>query len=136
ALTAQLTTVLGALRAELVQLVAEIRDSGVQQNVEILTRKYPRDVQEQFARQVASDIGFDFARGRLDVTHHPFCSGLGPNDCRITTRYDEHHFPGAFFGVLHEAGHGIYDQGLRSEWYGLPPGEAVSLGVHESQSRM
>ena len=60
----------------------------------------------------------------------------GPHDCRITTRYDEHHFPGAFFGILHEAGHGIYDQGLRAEHYGLPPGEAVSLGIHESQSRM
>ena len=61
---------------------------------------------------------------------------MGPNDCRITTRYDQHHFPGAFFGVLHEAGHGIYDQGLRTDCYGLPPGEAVSLGIHESQSRL
>ena len=70
------------------------------------------------------------------MTHHPFCSGLGPHDCRITTRYDEHFFPSAFFGILHEAGHGIYDQGLRSEQYGLPPGSYVSLGIHESQSRM
>ncbi len=84
----------------------------------------------------ARDIGFDFHRGRLDVTTHPFCSTQGPHDCRITTRYDERHFPGAFFGALHEAGHGIYDQGLRTDWYGLPPGEAVSLGIHESQSRM
>ncbi|MEX0977907.1 MAG: carboxypeptidase M32 [Pirellulales bacterium] len=78
----------------------------------------------------------DFRRGRLDVTAHPFCTELGPNDCRITTRYDEHFFNGAFFGTLHEAGHGIYDQGLRTDWYGLPPGEYVSLGIHESQSRL
>ena len=70
------------------------------------------------------------------MTTHPFCTGLGPHDCRITTRYDERHFPGAFFGILHEAGHGIYDQGLPPEQFGLPPGDAVSLGIHESQSRM
>jgi carboxypeptidase Taq len=61
---------------------------------------------------------------------------MGPDDCRITTRYDEHHFPGAFFGILHEAGHGIYDQGLRRDQFGLPPGMPISLGIHESQSRM
>ena len=61
---------------------------------------------------------------------------MGPNDCRITTHYNERWFPAAFFGILHEAGHGIYDQGLRIDQYGLPPGDAVSLGIHESQSRM
>ncbi|MCC7085277.1 MAG: carboxypeptidase M32 [Pirellulales bacterium] len=136
ALTSQIASVLADLRDQLVPLVAEIRDSGRRQKIEILARHYPRDVQERFAKGAATEIGFDFHRGRLDVTHHPFCSGMGPNDCRITTRYDEHHFSGALFGVLHEAGHGIYDQGLRGDWYGLPPGEAVSLGIHESQSRM
>jgi carboxypeptidase Taq len=72
----------------------------------------------------------------LDVTAHPFCSGLGPHDCRITTRYDEQFFNAAFFGILHEAGHGIYEQGLPVEHYGLPLGEAISLGIHESQSRL
>jgi len=57
-------------------------------------------------------------------------------DCRLTTRYDERHFPGAFFGVLHEAGHGIYEQGLDRSAFGTPIGDAASLGVHESQSRM
>src|SRR5690606_32744958 len=75
-------------------------------------------------------------RGRLDVTAHPFCSGMGPDDCRITTRYDEHFFSTALFGILHEAGHGLYELGLRSEQYGLPAGQAVSLGIHESQSRL
>jgi len=70
------------------------------------------------------------------VTHHPFCSGLGPHDCRLTTRYDERFFNSAFFGTLHEAGHGIYDQGLRPDQFGLPAGTYVSLGIHESQSRM
>jgi carboxypeptidase Taq len=61
---------------------------------------------------------------------------MGPHDCRITTRYDERFFPSAFFGILHEAGHGIYEQGLRPDFYGLPPGSYVSLGIHESQSRL
>jgi carboxypeptidase Taq len=70
------------------------------------------------------------------VTAHPFCCSPGPHDCRITTRYNEHAFSEAFFGILHEAGHGIYEQGLRTDQYGLPPGEATSLGIHESQSRL
>ena len=61
---------------------------------------------------------------------------MGPHDCRITTRYNERHFNEAFFGILHEAGHGLYEQGLRTDHYGLPTGEAISLGIHESQSRM
>jgi carboxypeptidase Taq len=84
----------------------------------------------------AAAFGFDFNRGRLDVTAHPFCTEAGPNDCRITTRYNERHFNEAFFGILHEAGHGLYEQGLPSDQYGLPTGVAISLGIHESQSRM
>ncbi|HTQ37580.1 MAG TPA: carboxypeptidase M32 [Pirellulales bacterium] len=134
--TSRIAQVLAELREQLVPLVAAIGQSGREPNVEILTRSYDIANQEQFAKHVAEQCGFDFKRGRLDVTAHPFCTNNGPNDTRITTRYDERHFPGAFFGVLHEAGHGIYDQGLRPEYYGLPPGEAVSLGIHESQSRL
>ena len=78
----------------------------------ILNRLYPLDRQKVFGEGVAAAIGFDFSRGRLDVTAHPFCSGIGPGDCRITTRYDEHHFSEAFSGILHEVGHGLYEQGL------------------------
>jgi carboxypeptidase Taq len=70
------------------------------------------------------------------VTDHPFCGGAGPRDVRITTRYSAHDFGDAFFSILHEAGHGLYEQGLPTEHFGLPTGEAVSLGIHESQSRM
>lgn len=135
-LTSRVTKVLGALRDELVPLVAQIRDGGRSPRLEILERSYPVEMQRAFGRHAAERIGFDFTRGRLDVTAHPFCTGLGPNDCRITTRYDENYFNSAFFGILHEAGHGIYDQGLRADQYGLPLGEAVSMGIHESQSRM
>jgi carboxypeptidase Taq len=135
-LTSRVTAVLGALRDELVPLVGQIRDGGRSPDLSILERSYPIEVQRSFGRAAAAKIGFDFERGRLDVTAHPFCTGLGPNDCRITTRYDEHFFNAGFFGILHEAGHGIYDQGLRPDQYGLPVGEAVSMGIHESQSRL
>ena len=135
-LTSHVLDVLCRLRDALVPLVAAIAASSRRPPVEILHRCYPLPAQERFGRHVAACIGFDFNRGRLDVTAHPFCSGIGPQDCRITTRYDERFFNSAFFGILHEAGHGIYDQGLRAEVFGLPPGEAASMGIHESQSRL
>ena len=124
------------LRAELVPLLDEIRGSGRQPRREVITRAYPVAAQRSFGRRAAETIGFDFNSGRLDEAAHPFCSGIGPGDCRLTTRYDEHHFPQAFFGTLHEAGHGLYEQGLPTDQYGTPLGEACSLGIHESQSRM
>lgn len=134
--TAQVAVTLEGLRAELAPLVAETVRSQRRPPESLLNRSFPVTAQETFGTAVAAMIGFDFERGRLDTTHHPFCSGMGPNDCRITTRYDEHFFSSAFFGILHEAGHGMYDQGLRTEQYGLPPGTYVSLGIHESQSRL
>ncbi len=136
ALTADVAKVLADLRKELVPLVQAIQQAKKRPNASILTREYPTAGQEAFGKAAAAAVGFDFKRGRLDVTHHPFCSGMGPHDCRLTTRYDEHFFPCALFGTLHEAGHGMYDQGLRPELFGLPPGMYVSLGIHESQSRM
>jgi carboxypeptidase Taq len=106
--------------------------SGRKAPIEILHRRYPADAQEKLSRQAAAAIGFDFSAGRLDVTVHPFCSGFGPGDTRITTRYDENNFGDAFFGVLHETGHGLYEQGLPAEHFG----DSISLGIHESQSRL
>lgn len=134
--TKDVAATLAGLREALVPLIAAIRESGRQAPVDILHRAYPVAQQATFGRAAAEAIGFDFRCGRLDVTHHPFCTGVGPRDSRITTRYDENFVASAFFGTLHEAGHGIYDQGLRTELYGLPPGSYVSLGIHESQSRM
>lgn len=133
---AEIQAIFTPLRQELVQLVTAIRESGKDRSEEILTRSYPVSVQREFCEQAARAIGFSFHDGRLDISAHPFCSGLGPGDCRLTTRYDEHHFPGAFFGTMHEAGHGIYEQGLNREQFGLACGDACSLGVHESQSRL
>lgn len=124
------------LREAIVPLVQACVAATRRPSDSLLRRRYPIEAQQRFVRDVAQRIGFDFERGRLDTTDHPFCSTMGPDDCRITTRWDERYLPTALFGVLHEAGHGLYEQGLPREWFGLPPGEATSLGIHESQSRL
>ena len=135
-----LAVLFASLRTELVPLVAGIANSKLKSktkpNPTILNREYAVDRQKVFGEAVAAAVGFDFQRGRLDSTEHPFCSGIGPGDTRITTRYDPKNFAEAFFGILHEVGHGLYDQGLDPAHHGTPMGEAVSLGIHESQSRM
>lgn len=134
--TANVARVLGGLREQLVPLVREIAASSRRPNQELLKRRFPIDRQESFGKRVATAIGFDFQAGRLDVSQHPFCCEPGPHDIRITTRYEENFFPTGLFSILHEAGHGIYEQGLNKEAYGLPTGQSASLGLHESQSRM
>ena len=136
ATTAEITTIFADLREELAPLVAAIAASARRPKHDILNREYPIDRQAIFGQAAASAIGFDFAAGRLDVTTHPFCSGIGPGDCRICTRYNPRHFNEAFFGILHEAGHGIYEQNLPAEQFGTPVGSCASLGIHESQSRL
>jgi carboxypeptidase Taq len=134
--TVDVARVLAGLREELTPLVAEIAEASQRPDVSILQRNFPAAQQASFGTAAAAKIGFDFDSGRLDITHHPFCTTLGPNDIRITTRYDEQFFSSAFFGILHEAGHGIYEQGLCKDQYGLPAGMYASLGIHESQSRL
>jgi len=136
ATVADITRLFAELRKDLVPLVAAIAGSQRKPKRDVLEREFPVDRQQIFGQEAAAAIGFDFAAGRLDTTTHPFCSGIGPGDCRLTTRYHPHRFNEAFFGTLHEAGHGIYEQNLDPEHYGTPCGSACSLGIHESQSRM
>jgi carboxypeptidase Taq len=136
ATTAEVGAVLAGLRDALAPLVQEIVSSGRRPDSAALRRDFPPAVQESFGMEISAAIGFDYNAGRLDTTAHPFCGGAGPGDVRITTRYNSHDFGDAFFSILHEAGHGMYEQGLPREHFGLPTGEAVSLGIHESQSRM
>ena len=136
ATTAEVTRVFAELRGELVPLVSTILETAKKPKTEILERDYPVERQVIFGQAAAAAIGFDFSAGRLDVTTHPFCSTSGPGDIRLTTRYNPRHFTEGFFGILHEAGHGIYEQGLPAEHFGTPCGTAASLGIHESQSRL
>jgi carboxypeptidase Taq len=134
--TAEVAVVLNGLREQLVPLVAAIAASKQRPNRDALNGRYPIPLQDKIGKSTSAAIGFDYNAGRLDVTNHPFCGGAGPRDVRLTTRYDESSLDGSLFSTLHEAGHGIYEQGLPADRFGLPTGEAVSLGIHESQSRM
>jgi carboxypeptidase Taq len=136
ATTAALRPMFADLRARLVPFLDRLLGASRKPDASILRRHYDVETQRRFARSAAEEIGFDFNRGRIDVTTHPFCMGLSPNDVRLTTRYSADFFNDGFFSVLHEAGHGLYEQGLDPSRYGHPTGEAASLGVHETQSRL
>jgi carboxypeptidase Taq len=124
------------LRPEIISMLGLAMEHSAATPRSLLNGHYPIAAQQAFNREVAAAIGFDFAAGRIDTTTHPFCSELGPSDCRMTTRYNEADFTQSLYGIMHEAGHGLYDQGLLKEHYGTPLGSAISLGIHESQSRL
>jgi carboxypeptidase Taq len=97
---------------------------------------FPVEAQERFCRDVVSAVGFDPAGWRLDVAVHPFASNLNTGDIRITTRYNEAFLGDALFGALHETGHGLYEAGSDPALERTPLSGGVSLGLHESQSRL
>ncbi len=124
------------LSAQLVDLIRRIQGSPKQADVSAVHGHFSLEDQRSFALDVARQIGYDLDAGRLDVSAHPFTTGIGPGDVRITTRYSDDYFNEAFFAVIHEAGHAIYHQGLPLEHWGAPICRPISLGVNESQSRM
>jgi carboxypeptidase Taq len=134
---AQLEGVFNELRARLTPIIAAIASSSRADSPPVQAGVIPISAQEAFNRSVAERMGFDFGAGRLDVSTHPFCEGIGPGDTRLTTRYREDDFTDALSSTMHEAGHGVYEQGLpKAEYFGEPLAEATSLGIHESQSRL
>ncbi len=133
---AQLVPLLGALRTELAPLVQAAADGPRAIDESPCIGHFPGEAQEAFGRMVATQMGYDFDAGRLDESAHPFTTSFGPHDVRITWRWQSNDFRPGLFGVMHEAGHALYEQGLPVAWDGTPIGGAVSLGVHESQSRL
>lgn len=130
---------LNALFAEVTrQLVPFVRkiDARWKSKADFLKHKYDKDSQWQFGLEVLKGMGYDFKRGRQDLSSHPFTIGFGAEDVRITTRIDEKDFCNMTWSCIHEGGHALYEQGLDSKEYGLPSGTAASLGIHESQSRL
>jgi carboxypeptidase Taq len=96
-------------------------------------KTYPIEKQKALGVALMRAIGFDLDHGRLDVSHHPFCGGV-PDDVRMTTRYTTKEFLSSLLGILHETGHGLYEQGLPKAWRHMPVGRARGMGAHESQS--
>ena len=134
--SADLAALFTDLGPGLTSLSRAITASGKQTPADLLRKPASPEKQRLFSETVAAAIGFDFDAGRLDTSAHPFCCGIGPGDVRLTTRFRADDLGDALFSTLHEAGHGMYEQGLDPEQHGTPLGEAVSLGVHESQSRL
>jgi carboxypeptidase Taq len=131
---ADLRALFGPLRARLVALRERLA-SG--RRVGDAFARVPIDEarQEAFVKAVVAAMGFDFQRGRVDKSAHPFCTKVG-DDVRLTTRFHRDNVLDALGSTMHEGGHGLYEQGFENEYFGTPLGEAVSLGIHESQSRL
>lgn len=121
------------IRQPLTELVSEISKKP-EPSTSFLTGEWDESKQREFSLKLMEAIGFDMERGRLDVAAHPFCTNFSIGDVRLTTRFQEF-LPTSIFGTLHEAGHGMYEQGSPMEWDRLPVAGGVSLGFHESQSR-
>ena len=133
---AQLAPLFTQLRERLVPLLRRVQASHVTIDDRCLHQSFDQSKQVEFGRLVLTAMGYDFERGRLDLSAHPFTTSFHPTDVRVTTRVFEKDLPSCLFSCIHEGGHGLYDQGLDPRYYGSPLGESVSLGFHESQSRL
>ena len=133
--TASVRAVFDDLRRELVPLVRTICDQPAADD-SCLRQVFPKQAQFDFGLKIAERMGYDTRRGRLDLTHHPFCTTFALGDVRITTRVNERDLGDALFSTLHEAGHAMYEQGVGPALEGTPLGHGTSAGVHESQSRL
>ncbi len=133
--TAQLDVLFKDVRKQLVDFAEKIRRLP-QVEDSFLYKFYPKQKQWDFGLSVLKNMNYDFEAGQQDISTHPFTTSFGSTDVRVTTRIDEHNFGSMTWSCIHEGGHALYEQGLLTEQYGLPLGQAISLGIHESQSRL
>jgi carboxypeptidase Taq len=132
---AQVRALFTDLRRELVPMVRAITEQPIA-DTRCLAGAFDERAQLEFGLSVVRQIGYDLERGRLDKTHHPFCTTFSLGDVRITTRVRENDISDCLFTMLHEAGHALYEQGVSPEFEGTPLAAGTSMGVHESQSRL
>ena len=141
---ASLKALFSELRSGLLPIL-DIARSRPEPRSDFLFRDYPEEGQRAFGLKLAEKLGYDFQRGRLDTTVHPFEVSFTRNDVRITTRYNRNYLPASLFGTAHETGHGLYEQGvdpaytrttLATDLVGLYAVGGTSFGGHESQSRL
>ena len=134
--TADIDVLFGALKKELVPMVKAISDSGIETKREILLQYYDPRKQWEFSELILKEMHYDFNCGRQDKAAHPFSTSFHPTDARVTTRVNDNNLMYCLSSSIHEGGHALYEQGLDQEWYGTPFCEAISYGIHESQSRL
>lgn len=123
------------VRNQLVPFIQKLRAVDQVDN-SFLHQYFNKETQWQFGLDVLKNMGYDFDKGRQDIAPHPFTITFSPQDVRVTTRIDENDFANMCWSCIHEGGHALYEQGIPVQEYGLPTGSAVSLGIHESQSRL
>jgi carboxypeptidase Taq len=133
--TADTAVVLSEVKDFLVPFLRAIAESRKEIDLTPVLGPFDRAKQAAFGEQVVRAMGFDLDAGRIDTANHPFCSGIHPGDVRLATRYKDDIRVG-LFGTIHEAGHGLYEQGVAAALGRTPLGSIRSLGIHESQSRL
>ena len=134
--TSEVQMMFDGMKEELIQLVDAINSRSDEVSNTILYGEFDIEQQREFGLRVAKQFGYDLKRGRLDETLHPFCTHFSIDDVRITTRFDNEFLPSALFGTMHEVGHALYEQGISPKLDRTGMDTGVSLGVHESQSRL
>ena len=132
--TGEAADLLGAIRDGLAPLAKSALARG--DDAPVLSGAYPVEAQRRLGELAVREMGFDLSRGRLDTAAHPFCCSLGRGDVRLTTRYFEDMPFSSLYSCLHEAGHGLYEQGVSAELDGTPIGTGATMAMHESQSRL
>ncbi len=123
------------VKTKLVTFVKKLNEKPQVEDA-FLRLKFDKDKQWNYGLELLQTMGYDFDAGRQDLSPHPFTISFGAEDVRVTTRIDEHNFANMAWSCIHEGGHGLYEQGLPSSEYGLPSGKYLTLGIHESQSRL
>jgi carboxypeptidase Taq len=134
--TTEVSAMFAELKPHLVELTRAIAESPRRSDAVPIRGRFPTTEQNALTLDVVQKLGYDLEHGRQDVAAHPFCTSFSRWDVRITTRFDENELGPAFYASLHEAGHGLYEQGMPADHDNDPIGDSASSGVHESQSRM
>ncbi len=134
--TSKLEEIFRNFQEKLMELISRIVNSEKRIDTHFLMQEYDTNVQRDFSLHVLKTIGYDFSKGRLDVSAHPFTTTLGCSDVRLTTRYNRNYFNTGIFGTIHEGGHALYELGISAELQDTLLADGTSMGIHESQSRM
>ena len=133
--TAEIQNIFNTLRPKQVELIKAISEKP-QVEKDFLYLDYPEEGQRKFGVEVINKFGYEWDHGRQDKSVHPFTTGFGLNDVRITTRFKTDYLPMAMFGTMHECGHALYELGIAKKYNRTPLADGASMALHESQSRM
>ncbi len=129
-----LDPIFSRLQQATADILRYVRESGVRPDDSVLQQHFPSQLQLEAARAIIAQMGFDFSAGRVDLSAHPFCTSFATSDVRLTTRINDRDLRSCLFGLIHEAGHGLYEQGMAQELERTFARDGASMGVHESQS--